>query len=357
MKRRNSRFLGELGVILAACAIVAAMFTESVADTLEARIDEAKASGHKIQIAIERYGVDHDFYPNFLYGGDVQSTFTTLVSSLCPRALAGDRKRDFSDYNGDPRAIDGDNDTLLQWGYLSTYPQNPFVHQGEGITHVITDPHDSTRTRATVARISMSAVPRAGCSGLGEIAGWQFALPRVPDGRDGLRMWDVSEGQRHPPFTVLHPGERAGAYYQPPKGFEGAMITADEHNPSGAEGSFVNENSIQMLHPHLPGNFYYYPVLSSPGNWNIYYAMAPNSVVGYRVMVYGPHDREGQDMYDMFGDCEERMISQYADQLNVPGENTPNLGGPDGRPDGVMMEMSSMPQVPGTGTYASTTPN
>jgi prepilin-type N-terminal cleavage/methylation domain-containing protein len=344
MKRTQRGFtLIELLVVITIIGILAAMalpnFIKARAKAKEA---ESKSNGHAIQVAIERYATDRKNYPAFLYGGDVWSTFTTVVSNLDPQTEAAGMSLNYSDYNGDPSAIIGDCDALLQFGYLSKYPGNPFVRRSKGnLGHIVTDPRDATPTRGGVARMSAAAVPRAGMTGLGMINNWQFACPTVPGGAEDNLMWDVSIGQRTPPYCVLQDGEQAGAYYAAPEGYD-ADPTAGDFDDTGATGTYVNTSGETQLHYLLPGNFYYYAVMGSPSNWNVYYAgTSPqtNEINGYRLALYGSIDNVGQDVYDMFGDFEDRMISQYVDNFQVSG--APNFGGPDGRPDGVVTVFSS----------------
>jgi hypothetical protein len=337
----------EFGIILLLLCSPFLLFPETICARYMSnrRESEARAGLHEIQVAVERYATDNKTYPPFLYGGDVHSTFTTDFSSLDPRKEGAHLNLDFSDYNGDPRAVPGDCDPLLQYGYLSRYPTNPFVRKRiEGEPLLVTDPRDATKSRVDTYRNSQAAAPRAGCSGLGNINGWQFALPRVPAGLSGNLMWDVSEGQRHPPFMVLASGERAGAYYAPPKGTGGVTVTSDMHDDTDAAGVTVNEGKSGELHPCLPGNFYYYPVFSSPANWTVFYggcSPMTSTISGFRLALYGSHENTGQDVYDMFGDFKDGMISHYIDDLNVPEVKVYNLGGPDGRPDGVLEVVSS----------------
>ena len=349
MKRTQRGFtLIELLVVITIIGILAAMalpnFIKARAKAKEA---ESKSNGHAIQVAVERYATDRKNYPAFLYGGDVWATFTSTVSNLDPRVEGAGMSLNFSDYNGEPQAIIGDCDAMLQFGYLSKYPGNPFVRRNKGnLGHIVTDPRDSTRSRTGVARMSAAAVPRAGCTGLAMIGNWQFSLPRVPAGAEDNLMWDISEGQRHPPFMVLQDGEQAGAYYACPNGL-GDDPEAGDFDDAGAEGTYVNTSGETQLHYLMPGNFYYYAVMGSPANWNVYYSgTSPqtNEISGYRLALYGSIDNVGQDVYDMFGDFEDRMISEFVDdyQCNV---DVPNLGGPDGRPDGVVAVFSSSSDV------------
>jgi len=341
----------ELLVVITIIGILAAMalpnFIKARAKAKEA---EAKSNGHAIQVAVERYATDRKTYPPFLYGGDVYSTFTTTVSNLDPYIEgAGLDLPSVGSYTG-PSATPGDCDTLLQFGYLSKFPTNPFVRRNKGnLGHIVTNPLDATRTSTNVARMSAASTPRAGGSTLwypSPSNGWQYACPTVPAGAEDNLMWDVSIGQRTPPYCVLQDGERAGSYYRAPEG-TGDDIEAGDFDDTGAQGSYYNTSGETQLHYLLPGNFYYYPVMASPGNWNLYYsgtAAQTGEMAGYRLALYGAIGNAGQDVYDMFGDFEDRMITEYVDDQNTDSD-VPNIGGPDGRPDGVVTVFSSSSDV------------
>ena len=351
LPRKQTGFtLIELLVVITIVGILAAMALPNfIKARAKAKEGEAKSNAHAIQVAVERYATDNGTYPSFLYGGDVWSTYTTSVSNLDPVVEGAGLSIDFSTYSGNPEAIPGDCDAMLQYGYLSAYPANPFVRRNKGnLGHIVVDPQDSTRvTGDRVARMSAAPSPRAGCDDLDSIDLWQFSVPAVPAGKNDNLMWDVSTGQRHPPFCVLVDGERAGGFYLAPDGTEGEDYTAGSHNDAGATGSYTNTSGETQLHYLLPGNFYYYPVFGSPGNWNMFYtgtAPSTGDIAGYRLACYGAIDNVGQDVYDMFGDFEDRMISGAVDNRQVDAE-VPNLGGPDGRADGVVMVLSSSSDV------------
>jgi len=352
MNRTQKGFtLIELLVVITIIGILAAMalpnFIKARAKAKEA---ESKSNGHAIQVAVERYATDRKTYPLFLYGGDVFSSFTTTVSNLDPFIEgAGLNLPSVSSWTG-PEAVPGDCDALLQFGYLSKYPQNPFVRRNKGnLGHIVTNPNDAPRSAIGVGRMSAAAVPRAGGSSLwypSPSGNWQFGTPSVPAGAEDNLMWDVSIGQRTPPYTVLQDGEQAGSYYRAPEG-TGDDIEAGDFDDTGAQGTYYNTSGETQLHYLLPGNFYYYPVMASPGNWNLYYAgTSPQTgeMAGYRLALYGAIGNTGQDVYDMFGDFEDRMISEYVDDAQC-GVDVPNLGGPDGRPDGVVTVFSSSSDV------------
>lgn len=84
----------------------------------EARESEVMANLHVIQAAIERFAVDKEYYPAFLLGGD-------------PKGW--DHWHKVHDEISPPTDAPSNNlvqDILIQYHYLDSYPQNPFVTDG-----------------------------------------------------------------------------------------------------------------------------------------------------------------------------------------------------------------------------------
>jgi len=80
---------------------------------------EAKASLHSIQIAIERYNVDHREYPPFLLGGDSDGW------------LYWHAKWNENDPDIHEPANAWVQDPMIEYGYITSYPENPFVDAGD----------------------------------------------------------------------------------------------------------------------------------------------------------------------------------------------------------------------------------
>jgi len=115
----------ELLVVITIIGILAAIALPNYIKAKDkAKEAEVKANCHTIQIALERYATDHSgAYPNYILGGDTRGWDDR---SGC-RSLT---------YTGDedkrpPR------DPLVHFAYVNSYPHNPFVDSGEGITSII----------------------------------------------------------------------------------------------------------------------------------------------------------------------------------------------------------------------------
>jgi len=127
MKHSNERgfTLIELLVVITIIGILAAIALPNYIKAKDkAKEAEVKANCHTIQIALERYATDHSgAYPNYILGGDTRGWDER---SGC-RALTLPPSED----TRPPR------DPLINYAYVNSYPHNPFVDSGEGITSVI----------------------------------------------------------------------------------------------------------------------------------------------------------------------------------------------------------------------------
>ena len=115
----------ELLVVITIIGILAAIALPNYIKAKDkAKEAEVKANCHTLQIALERYATDHSGgYPNYILGGDTRGWDER---SGC-RALTMPGNED----QRPPR------DPLIHYAYVYSYPDNPFVDPGEGITSVI----------------------------------------------------------------------------------------------------------------------------------------------------------------------------------------------------------------------------
>jgi len=115
----------ELLVVITIIGILAAIALPNYIKAKDkAKEAEVKANCHTIQISLERYATDHSgAYPNYIMGGDTRGWDER---SGC-RALTMPP----SEATRPPR------DPLIHYAYVYSYPDNPFIDAGEGITSVI----------------------------------------------------------------------------------------------------------------------------------------------------------------------------------------------------------------------------
>lgn len=115
----------ELLIVSTILALITACALPSFADERDdARHDEVKAACHDIKVALERYAVDHNGnYPAYILGGDAAGWDPVTGNRAYLRSLELG--------NPIPR------DPLLEGGYLTSYPRNPFIEPGEGLESVM----------------------------------------------------------------------------------------------------------------------------------------------------------------------------------------------------------------------------
>ncbi|MFH1514131.1 MAG: hypothetical protein ABIG42_01595 [bacterium] len=110
-------------IILSVLLIVLCGCTSSILQTYH---DELKNNLKTIQAALERYSVDHDgSYPEYLIGGDLAGWDTKTgcesISARPPFAL------NIKQTNLEGGGSRPPQDPLIEGGYLTSYPSNPFL--------------------------------------------------------------------------------------------------------------------------------------------------------------------------------------------------------------------------------------
>ena len=119
LRARPGFTLIELLVVITIIGILAAIALPNYIKAKDkAKETQARASLHSIQIACERYHTDFEKFPPFLLGGDIEgwkSWHLRYDEANITRETPGNK------WVSDP---------LLIWGYLQSYPANPFVDKG-----------------------------------------------------------------------------------------------------------------------------------------------------------------------------------------------------------------------------------
>jgi prepilin-type N-terminal cleavage/methylation domain-containing protein len=127
MKRIEQRgfTLIELLVVITIIGILAAIALPNYIKAKDkAKEAEVKSNCHTIQIALERYATDHSgAYPNYILGGDKRGWDDRAGC----RALTSTDTEDL-------RPV---RDPLIHFAYVTSYPDNPFIDPGDGVTSTI----------------------------------------------------------------------------------------------------------------------------------------------------------------------------------------------------------------------------
>jgi prepilin-type N-terminal cleavage/methylation domain-containing protein len=100
----------------------------------KAREAEVKANVHSIQIALERYAVDHGGqYPKMLWGGD-EKGWMPIEGVGCRTMWPSEHEP----YNGtNETSAAPPFDPLIHLAYMTSYPRCAFLNDGEGLSTII----------------------------------------------------------------------------------------------------------------------------------------------------------------------------------------------------------------------------
>ncbi len=324
MNSRKSGFtLIELLVVIVIIGILVAIALPNFIKVREkAKEAEVKQNLHAIQLAVERYSTDNSYgsYPNYILGGDWTDSKTINEEYYYYSQLT---LVDYPAWKGTAPefAPEGNGDTLIMEGYMSTYPKNPFIKRG-------------------------NLVPRR----LIHNCGWGSdpVWDRVIGGDDNTKMVEVFGP---PPAWIFWSFNMAGDLFVIPpypdlvdaEGLWASRVTKD---PTAEE--FRQPGSRLLV-----GNFSYVARLNQLC-W-LAFNMS-HDVVGYTLAAYGTLRNLGQDVYDRHGEYYPRQRTASCALANFfsipnmlpcqtdpaqPNSRTISRGGPDGQPDGAIIVLDS----------------
>ena len=137
MKRSSDKgfTLIELLVVITIIGILAAIALPNYIKAKDkAREAEVKANVHTIQIALERYATDHSGqYPKMIWGGD-EKGWTPIENVGC-RTMWPDEHP--APTGSNESSAHPPFDPLIRLGYMTSYPRNAFLNDGEGLSTII----------------------------------------------------------------------------------------------------------------------------------------------------------------------------------------------------------------------------
>jgi competence protein ComGC len=323
---------------------------------------ETKANCHGIQIAIERYFVDHGEYPPFLLGGDIEGW------------QAWHQKWDgINDIDmGDGRIITNEAvvDILIEQDYLNSYPNNAYVRDGQTMIQM---------TNLEGSTSYADGDPRFGYKG--NSMGMVLDDPNFFSSfnRPENYGWSDVETRR----TLDH-----GEWMNVPEAFIDPEY--NQYYMGGGSPDYINHSPNGVRPEYIPGNFFYRAtpelITSSEGFTLPYPNTNPGGKYMYYILgVYGeeldsgrkdvirlvPYDSDGQpikwripeeyglgDVYcgygffnpegnkhgglpEVFGGGDQNT-GPYWPYNQLPERNgVIEYGAPDGIPDGVILVLTN----------------
>jgi len=225
MKHNRNRELGftliELLVVIVIIGILAAIALPNfIKARNKAREAEVKSNIHAIQIALERYAVDSGgVYPTFLVGAErdnniIKSSVNLQGNGVSQFPTHGETpfcKTSDPALETGPEGIRIQMDPLIQFGYISEFPGNPFARRDSGMWN-------------------SSSINQTGMTGVFPYGGFH-----------GDKMFDLGFGWGDTPQTdfVLYTTE------------------AIEENQAATNPNVFSDPDLDS-----PGNFYYHPIFN-----------------------------------------------------------------------------------------------
>src|SRR3989304_1341263 len=126
MTNREKGFtLIELLVVITIIGILAAIALPNyIKAKNKAKEAEVKANCHTIQIALERYMTDNNEYPHYLLGGDIDGwlNWHSKWDGVNDMLIS---------YTRDTASNERVQDPMIEYDYITSYPFNPFVGDGQ----------------------------------------------------------------------------------------------------------------------------------------------------------------------------------------------------------------------------------
>lgn len=265
----------ELLVVITIIGILAAIALPNYIKAKDkAKEVEAKANLHTIQIAVERYNTDHHEYPPYLLGGDSDGWLYWHSQN---------------DEASPPPTIPQNawvQDPLVEYNYLVSYPENPFVDAGDGILIIeATAPHEDDPQQG-------DGDPRYGYKG--NIMGCGLDDPNFFRDADDRLTYSRIETKR----TL----DRGGVFDPRGYGFPSWDATSDEFPGLYYNfGGRYNHFSGQTIFTFWPGNFFYQAAtdiqpLRKGWSWPFVNSNYKGHVLRYMLGVYGSQRNPGKDV-------------------------------------------------------------
>jgi prepilin-type N-terminal cleavage/methylation domain-containing protein len=303
----------------------------------KAKEAECKANLHIIQVALERYSIDHEGnFPPYLIGGDKAGW------------MRWHQRADGSSANAVYLA-----DPLVEYGYMDSYPKNPFVSDGSIIIaftggtseagsgdprfgmsgsvsgNVVDDPRyyrkdDPADVRDPVIETSLTLPSTA--QGFSDLYHFEMGGQMTSDGTTFIGSWYGDFFYRATgDIKIGRTGGLDGLVKEPDFGWT-------KSNPHYFMGAFGAQGTRGM-------DVIRYLTTNSAGN-QLSYRTPPESGLNFPL---GRRGAGGNGIPEVFGggDRDTGPVWPYSYDFEKKGINEMRFGAPDGLPDGVVMVYNS----------------
>ncbi|HYE77906.1 MAG TPA: type II secretion system protein [bacterium] len=381
MRSPRAFTLIELLVVITIIGILAAIALPNYIKAKDkAKEVQTKSATKSIQVALERYHTDFEDYPIWILGGDVEGWKHWHARYDEPNP---DLSLPANAWVADP---------LIKGNYLESYPQNPFIDNGIAVL-TQTGPVDPPANGYQPG----DGDPRFGFNGT--LMGNGLENPMV------FANWYDDTAQNIETYRTLYTTtggqvqakgfgipENGGTDFTYPGGNPGNRNEAGLHYAMGGRRRRDSQNNLITVYTHWPGNFFYRGMPDRSFDrkgWTVWFPQefVKTAINRYMIGCYGSFTTEGVDAIRL--EPESDTGQQIGYQLPPPwssgnqlmpcryGSNTylsgglPEIAGggtetkgpwlppdrstdfpgawiygsPDGRPDGVILVLTSGDEV------------
>lgn len=376
MKIREKGFtLIELLVVITIIGILAAIALPNyIKAKNKAKEAETKANLHTIQISLERYMTDNNEYPHYLLGGDIDGWLNWHSR--------WDGVNDIGMSGGRVASNDRVQDPMVEYDYITSYPNNPFVGDGQIIIRQTNVDGTDNQGEGDPRFGYKGNIMGQGLDDINFFRGATHSGPFFWSEIETRRTLDRGDWMNVPPAFISADPFNTNMYYL----FGGFRYHPDDIDPDRV--------TSDVIYTFWPGNFFFKAtsdqIISRQG-WTI---PVPNTNIGghynrYMLGGYGSEGTTGTDVirliwYDPEGDtvnwqcpppfgesyCFKCGYELFNGAFNIPGglpevfgggdewhgpwnpynksAETPDefiYGAPDGVPDGVILVLTNGSEV------------
>jgi len=285
MRIRERGFtLIELLVVITIIGILAAIALPNyIKAKNKAKEAEVKANCHTIQISLERYMTDNNEYPHYLLGGDIDGWLNWHSR--------WDGANDLMMPDGSGRVASNDRvqDPMIEYDYITSYPFNPFVGDGQIIIRQTNVDGGDQQGEGDPRFGYKGNVMGQGLDDMQYFRGATHSGPYFWSEIETRRTLDRGDWMNVPPAFQSGPPFYTDMYYL----FGGFRYPPDYIDP--------NRQTSDVIFTFWPGNFFYKATSDQVMSRQGFTIPVPNTNIGghynrYIIGGYGAEGTLGQDV-------------------------------------------------------------